>query len=66
MAQRLRALAGFAEDLILGTRLHVVAYNPLKLQVWEIQGTLLASLGTRHICGTHTYTQAGKTFMHIK
>lgn len=37
-------------------------YQCFQLQVQEIRHPLLASVDTRHMCGTHTCVQAKKKF----
>ena len=57
MAHQFRALAILAEDLGSIPSTHMMAQNPInsQLQFQGIQCPLLASKGTRHACGMHTY-----------
>lgn len=60
MAQHLRALLAFAEDL--GSNTPKAFHNCLKPQFKRVQH--LAFTDTRHTCGADIH--AGKTYIHTK
>jgi hypothetical protein len=45
---------------------HTTDHNHLELKSQVIRGPLLTSKGTRHVCGAHTYMNAGETLKHMK
>lgn len=61
MTQWLRVLVILAEDMNLISRTCMVVHNHVLLQFQGVQPPLLTSVGTAHMCGTHTCIQA---FIH--
>ena len=64
MAQQLRVLTAFLENLVLKPRIDMAVHHQ-KLHVWEIKCPLLG-LCRYQACMWYTGTHSGKTPKHIK
>ena len=62
---QLRAFAALVQDLGMVSSTQIVTCNHPKHLFQETWYPLLASVGTRHICGTYTYMQAKDSHVYV-